>query len=266
MATSSDRKEKKPGRLPLILLGVFAIACLAALFFLGDLARYQGAAMVGESQAALRDVSEPEELDQALKQYPSNRILKLVTLANEGSAEIDAATRKLLSETASAALSKPVDLTASGRSDLDALRRDLKIAEGNVAALKPRVTALVKAKRDELERSARSSGLEGNTIVRFMAAVDEQYAEMTAFTSKVLASRADYYAAYEKCAALLVREFGSYKVTNGQFIFRLQPTADSYNAAAGAMAAATRRMAELEGEKSALRQSQLKRWKDFVGR
>jgi hypothetical protein len=80
-----------------------------------------------------------------------------------------------------------------------------------------------------------------------------------------LAARAEYYSAYEKCAALLVKEFGSYKVTNGQFIFRLQPTADSYNAASVAMAAATKRIADLEEERGALQQAQFRRWKSFVG-
>jgi hypothetical protein len=266
VVTSWDRQEKKkPGRLPLILLGVFAIACLVALIFVGDLARYQEAAMVGESQAALRDVNDPEQLDQALKRYPANRILKLVALANEKSAEIDAATRKMLNEAEPAALAKPVDLTAAGRGDLDALRRDLKTAESNAANVKSRASALIKAKRDELESSARALGTERNTIARFMAAVDEQHAEVAALAAKALAARVEYFGAYEKCAALLVREFGSYKVTNGQFIFRLQPTADSYNAASAAMAAATKRMAELEEEKGALRASQLTRWKKFVG-
>ena len=159
---------------------------------------------------------------------------------------------------------KAVDLTASSRSDLDALRRDLKTAESNAAAVKTRTGALIKAKRDELESGARSLGVESNTIARFMAAVDEQLAEMTALAAKGLAARVEYYGAYEKCAALLVREFGSYKVTNGQFIFRLQPTADSYNAASTAMAAATKRMAELEDERGALKQSQVGRWKKFV--
>jgi hypothetical protein len=212
----------------------------------------------------LRDVNDLQQLDQALKQHPANRILKLVALANEKAAEIDAATRKMLNEAEPAALSKPVDLTSSSRSDLDALRRDLKTAESNAAAVKTRTGALIKAKRDELESGARSLGVDGNTIARFMAAVDEQLAEVTALASKGLAARAEYYSAYEKCAALLVREFGSYKVTNGQFIFRLQPTADSYNAASTAMAAATKRMAELEDETGALKQSQVGRWKKFV--
>jgi hypothetical protein len=265
VTTFADRKEKRSGRLLLIVLGAFAIACVVALVFVGDLARYQEPAMVEESQAALRDVNDSEQLDQALRKYPTNRILKLVALANEKSAEIDVATRKMLNEVEPAGLPKLVDLTAASRNDLEALRAGLKTAGKNVAALSARTSALIKAKREDLQDGARALGVEGSTVARFMAAADEQNAEIAALAAKILAARADYYAAYENCAALLVREFGSYKVSNGQFIFRLQPTADSYNAASGAMAAATKREAELEQERGALSRSQLSRWKKFVG-
>ena len=95
MATVADREGKEAGRLPLILWGLFAIACVVALIFVGDLARYQEAGLTRESRAALRDVNDPAQLDQALRQYPANRILKLVALANEKSAEIDAAAQKV---------------------------------------------------------------------------------------------------------------------------------------------------------------------------
>ena len=265
MTTFADRKQKTTGRLPLVILGAFAIACLVALVLVGDLARYQESAVVGESKAALAEVNDREQLDQALRKYPANRILKLVALTNERSAEIDTATRKMLNEVEPAALSKPVDLTAASRSDLEALRRNLKTAEDNVTVVSSRISALIKAKRAELQDSARALGMESSTVARFMAAVDEQHAEITALSAKVLAARADHYAAYGECAALLIREFGSYKVSNGQFVFRLQPTADSYNAASGAMTAATKREAEMEEERGALRRSQLDRWKKFVG-
>jgi hypothetical protein len=265
VTTLVDRKERKTTRLPLILLGAFAIACLVALLFVGDLARYQDMEMVSESQAALRDVNDREQLDEALRKYPTNRILKLIALANEKSAEIDAATLKMLNEAEPAALSRPVDLTTSSRGDLDVLRGNLKTAESNVTARASRTDALVKAKRDELQNSARALGVESNTIARFMTAVDEQQSEVAALAAKIQAERAEYYAAYEKCVALLVREFGSYKITKGQFIFRLPQTADSYNAASAAMAAATKRAAELDEERAKLRQLQLNRWKKFVG-
>jgi len=221
--------------------------------------------MVGESKEALRDVNDLQQLDQALKQYPANRILKLVALANQEAVGIDAAMRKAAEEAEPAGLAKPVNLATASRSDLDALRRDLKTAESNVAAVKSRTEGLIKAKRDELEKSARALGVESTTVARFMAAVDEQHAEIATLNAKAQAARAEYLGAWEKSAAVLVREFGSYKVTNGQFIFRLQPTADSYNAASTAMAAATKRIADLEEERGALQQEQLKRWKNFVG-
>lgn len=221
--------------------------------------------MVGESQAALRDVGTPEQLEQALKRYPANRILRLVALAGEKSAEIDAGVRKLLSEAEPPALAKPTNLATASRGDLEALHRDVKLAEGNFASLTPRIAALAKTRRSELESSARAFGLESSAVAKFMAAVDEQHAEITGLASKLLAANADYYGAYEKCTALLVREFGSYRSANGQFIFRLPPTADSYNACAAGMAAAAKRLTELEKEKAALRQSQPGRWKKFVG-
>lgn len=265
MATLADRKEKKSGRLPLILWGLFAMACVVALIFVGDLARYQEKGLVQESQAALRDVSDSAGLDQALRKYPANRILKLVALANEKTAELDAAARKMLDDAEPASLAKAIDLTAAGRNDLDALRRDIKTADGNLAALKPRMAALLKAGRDEIESGARALGVESGTMARFMKGVDEQLAETAALASGRLAARSEYYGAYDKCAALLVKEFGTYKVTNGQFIFRIQPTADSYNTASTAMAAARKKLADLEGERGALKQAQLARWKNFVG-
>ncbi|MGE0285568.1 MAG: hypothetical protein AB7I42_05205 [Bradyrhizobium sp.] len=265
MAASSDRRKSIGGRLPMILLGVFAAACLVALVFLGDLARYQESAMIAESQAALRDVSDSAELDRAIRRHPANRILKLVALAEAKSAEIDAAVRRMLDDAGPATLAKPVNLAASSRADLEALRGDLMTAERNVAALAPGINDLVKTSRAELQTAARVLRVENSTIARFMAAIDELNAEWTALAGKIAAARGAYYSAYDKCAALLIRESGSYKVTDGQLIFRLQPTADSYNAASAAMAAAVKSTAELEAETNALRRSQLERWKKFVG-
>jgi hypothetical protein len=250
----------------LCIFCIFAIICFGVVYFVGDLAKYQEAISAKESQTALRGVDTPEQLEQALTQFPSNNILKLVALADRESMEIDAATQRLLNEAEPSGLSKPIDLGSSSRSDLDALRRDLKIAESNAAAFEPGYTALIKAERDEVENDARSLKVGNSTFAKFMAMIDEQHAEMMALTSRLLAARAEYYSAYEKCAALLVREFGIYKVDNGQFVFPFQYTADSYNRAAAAMTAAASRIAELEGERAALRRSQLNRWKTFTGR
>lgn len=264
MTELSDRK-KASGRLPLILLGGFAVACLVALLFLGDLARYQETATVAESQTALRDVGDPAELGRTLRRYPANRILRLIAQASDKSTELETAAHKMLDEAVPDALAKPANLAGSSLGDLGLLRRDIKAAESNIAALAARMEVLVRAKREELLSSARLLGVDSPTLARFMAAVDEQHADLTAHVSKGLAARAMYYGGYEKCIALLIREFGSYRVTNGQFIFRLQPTADSYNAASVAMGAAAKGMSERDDDGARLRQLQLDRWKKFVG-
>ena len=88
---------------------------------------------------------------------------------------------------------------------------------------------------------------------------------LDAVIAKMLAARAEYYRAYDKCAAALLGEFGIYKVTNGQFIFPIQYMADRYNVAASAMTSAAARVAELEEQRKTLAQLPLKEWQQFVG-
>lgn len=250
--------------LVLCIFCIFAIICFGVMYYVGDLAKYREAISAKESQTALRGVNDPEQLDQALKQFPSNSILKLVALANKESIEIDTATQRRLDEAEPRGLSKPIDLGAADRGDLDALRRDLKIAESNATTFEPGYIALIKAERDKVESEAHSLKVGNETIAKFMAMIDEQNMEMMALSSKLLAARVEYYSAYEKCTELLVREFGIYKVENGQIVFPLQYSADSYNRAAAAMAAAAKRIAELDDGRATLRQSQLNRWKAFT--
>ncbi|WGR97579.1 MULTISPECIES: hypothetical protein [unclassified Bradyrhizobium] len=245
------------------MLCAFTILGFSGLYVVGDLSRYQEAISKSEGHVAMRGVSNPEQLDQALKQHPSNVILKMIALASLDATEMDAAARRLLTGAEQKDLPKAIDL-ASSRSDLDALLRDLKAAEGSIATFEPRYIALVNSKRDKLEGEARSLRVGNDTIRRFMSMVDAQHTEIIAVAAKLAAAHAEYYKAYDKCVTLLLREFGIYKVKDGQFVFPFQLTADNYNRAAAAMMAATKRIAELDDEMTALGPSQLNRWKAFV--
>ena len=263
MATFSDRKSKV---LAVFILCAVLTVCFGTLYFVGDLARFQDAISLREGQAALESVNDPEQLDQALKQHPSNKILKMVALAKRNSVEMDTVTRGLLTEAEPRDLWKQTDLGASSRSDLEALGHDLKIAEGNAKTLESRYLPLVKAERDEVEHDASVLVGRTNTLAKFMSMIDEQHADMKSLISRISAERLEYNAAYEKCVALLMQEFGLYKVVNGQIIFQLQPTADSYNEAAAKMAAGASRLEELDAERATLKQFQLERWKNLFGR
>lgn len=259
----ADRKSRL---LAIALLCIMAIVCFGTLYLVGDLARFQEADTLRESRTALDGVNDPERLGHTLELYPFNRVLKLVALANRDSVEMDGATRGLLSEAEPAELWKRMEKEElSSRADLEALGRDLKAAEGNAAGLGPRYDDLGKIERDRVEHDAMALEGRNETFARFMAMIDEQHAGLKAVLSKISVSRLAYYRAYEKCVALLAHELGVTKVVNGQFIFRLQSQADSYNDAAAAMAAAAKRLAELDTERANLRQSQFDGWKNFVG-
>jgi hypothetical protein len=64
--------------------------------------------------------------------------------------------------------------------------------------------------------------------------------------------------------AVLVGEFGAFKVVKGEFIFPFQPTVDRCDAAANAMTVAAKRVAELEEKRKSQLKSQQQGWEQFV--
>jgi hypothetical protein len=261
VAASSDHSARARIWVAFLLLFVFVAVVSVGAYYLGKL---QETIAVLDGRIALDAVSNAEEIDAALARHPSNRVLKLIATATKAGIETSAATEKLSQEMEPPALSKEINLAAASRNDLEALRGDLKTAEANATSFLPRYLALVKAEHDRLEAYARSLNLEKNVFGRFMDRIDARQADIAAVTSNLLSARAEYYRAYEKCAAALVSDFGIYKVTNGQFVFPLQYMANRYNAAAGAKAAAAKRVAELEEKQRTLMQPSPKAWARFV--
>jgi len=256
--------DRKSRWLAIVLGCTIAVVCFGTLYFVGDLARFQKANDVREGQVALRDLRDTQQLEQLLKRYPSNRILKLVALANKDSVEIDAAALGLLREADPGELSERINKGLSGRGDLQALGRDLKAAKENAAGLESRYDALIKTVHDGIAHDAGALADGASTSATFMAMIDAQHAEMKALIAKISAARLDYFTAYEKCVGLLAGRNGVDRAVNGPITFRLQAQADSYNEAAAATAAAAKRLTDLETERTALRQSRLDRWKRWA--
>jgi len=233
-------------------------------YYVADLRRLQDMLAAREGQAALQGVTDPAQIDDALRQHPQNKFLQMMAMATRAADEADAAVEKLSNEVEPPANSKDINLGAASRSDLEALRRDLKAAEARATTFMPRYAAALKTERDDVEKYALSLHLGKDAVSRFLDNIDQRHAEITAFTSRMLPARADFYRAYENYVAVLAGEFGSYKVVDGQFMFPFQRTVDRYNVAARAMTAATKRVAELEEERKSLRKSQQERWLQFV--
>ena len=260
----SDPKANTRVRIAFLLLFVFMIVFSVGAYFVADLGKLQESITARESQTALQGITDPRQIDDALKQHPSNKFLQMIAMATKAANETNAAIEKLSNQVEPPAISKATNLGAASRSDLEALRRDLKTAEANATTLMPRCIDLLKTERDNVEKYALSRHVGKDTISRFLDNIDKRHAETSAFTSRMLLARAEYYRAYEKYVAVLVGEFGAYKMANGQFIFPLQRTAERYNVAANAMTAAAKRVAELEEERKTLMQSQLAGWEQFV--
>jgi hypothetical protein len=263
MPPGSNSKARVRIAVAFIFLFLSIIACSVGAYFVPRLGNLQEGVVAREGQTELQGITDPRQIDEALRRHPSNKFLKLVAMATKAAADTRAAAETLSGEIEPPALSK-INLGTAGRGDLEALRGALKTAQANATTFLPRYVSLFKTERDKIDNYARSLHFEKDTIGGFMEGVDKRQAKAIAITDKMLSGRADYYRAYDNYVALLIGEFGSYKVVNGQYIFPFQRTVDRYNVAANAMTAAAKRVAELEEERKTLTQSQQEEWEQFV--
>lgn len=244
----------------LCLFVVFA----AGAWFVAGLGKLQQNVSTRESRATLQGITDPGRIEETLRKFPSNKFLQTVVMATRAADETGAATEKMSNEIGPPSVSKDVNFGAASRVDLEALQRDLKTAQANATAFMPRFSALLKTERNNVRRNALSLGMNDETIAGLLENIDRRHTEMTAVTSKMMSARADFYRAYESYVAFMAGEAGKYKVVNGQFIFPAQRTVDRYNVAANAMTAATRRVTELQEERTKLMKSAQERWMQFV--
>jgi hypothetical protein len=263
MLPGSNSRARVRTAIAFMFLFVSLIVCSIGAYFVPYLSKLQEGVVARESQRELQGISDPKQIDEALRQRPSNRFLQLAAMAAKAASDTRAATEKLPNEIEPPALSS-INLGTASRSDLEALRSALKTAEANATALLPRYVGLFKTERDRIENYALSLHLEKDAVRSFMEAVDRRHSQALAYTAKMLSGRADYYRAYEKYVAVLAGAFGTYKVENGQFIFSFQRSVDRYNIAVKAMGAVAKRLAELDEEGKTLAQSQQEGWETFV--
>jgi hypothetical protein len=229
-----------------------------------ELGKLQDGAAARERQTALQAVSDPRQIDEALKQHPQNRLLQLIAMATKAADDTDAALDTLSNDLGPSRLVRQLNLGTASRDDLEALRRDLKAADTTATAALPRYTELLKAERDSVEAYARAH-VDKDTAGRLLDSIDRRHAEITAVVTQMLAARGEFYRAYDNYVAVLVREYGTYRIDNGQFVFPFQHIVNRYNAAAQAMTAAAARMTDLDRERQNLRTSQPERWTQLVG-
>jgi hypothetical protein len=244
----------------LFLVIVFAVGA----YYVGDLAKLQDSIAAGENRTALQGITDSTQIDEALRQHPENKFLQLTAMATKAANQTNAAIEKLSKEIEQPAISINSNLGGASRNDLEKLRGDLKTAEANATTFLPRYAELLKTERDNVEQYARALNAGRDASSKLFDNIDKRHAEIAAFTAKMLSARTDFYRAYQSYVAVLVAEFGTYKVVNGQIIFPLQRTVDRYNVAANAMTVAAKRVADLEETRKNLLKAQQERWGQLV--
>src|SRR5436853_4166292 len=150
-------------RIVIAFLSLIAVFSVGA-YFASDLGKLQDSIVARESETALQGITDPTQIDEAVRQHPQNRFLQLMAMATKAANATNAAVEKLSSEVEPPAVTKNSNLGAASRSDLEALRRDLKTAETNAATFLPRYVALLKSERDNVEKYARSLQVRNDTL------------------------------------------------------------------------------------------------------
>jgi hypothetical protein len=229
--TSVEQKAKWRVRIAFAFLFFFMIILSVGVYFVTGLGNFKEMTAARETQ-------------------------HLAAVATQAANETSVAIDKLSNEFRPPTLSKDVNSSTAGRTDLEALRSELETAEAHATAFMPLYIALLKTEHDRVDNYAQSPRADRDAVSRVLDDIDKRHAKITALISTMLLARAEYYRAYENYLGVLASNFGAYKVVDGEFIFTLQSTVDRYNVAAQAMTIAANRVAELEEERKKVLQSQ----------
>ena len=256
--------SQRSARILIAVVALLVLLTVAASLSI-DLGKYQQRISTQEGQAALRGISNPSELESALKQHPSNNILQLMAKTLKITNDTKAAIDQLSAQIEPPRLSKEPNFGSATRDELDSFRRDLKVAEANTRAFLPRYAAIFKAERAAIEAATVSFHVPKEIASQILDGVAQRHAKTLNAIALTLSARADYYSAYDKYVAFLSSELGSFKVVAGQFIFPLQRTVERYSAAAQAMTSAGKRVSELEADMKKQEKPLPEEWLQLTG-
>ena len=225
-----------------------------------------------EARVALKDVRNPNQIDKALEQDPSNPLLQFTAVALKEANETILVGQKIYAEIEPPALANEFNYNTASRTDLEEFLRNLRTAEANAKSAMPRITALFKDERQKVETFAQpllpllhDEGVRKDAMRGALTGIDNRHARSIAFHSKMLSAMAELYRALGKAVEIRIEQFGKYRVdADGQLVFSNSLIADRYNAAANEINTATTRLSELEKEKEQLQQWQQQQWERFT--
>jgi hypothetical protein len=215
--------------------------------------------------ASLNDLRDTTEFDRIVKENPSNLVLLLMAEMRRASQETGRLIENLFDEIEPPALAKEMKFESANRAQLEAYHLDLKAAEANAKAAVPRYVALLESERQKVKLVVQSLNVDDRYVRAALGGTDTRLAQRIDITSKMLLANAELYRAIGDYVAILIEQFGQYKVsTKGHFIFSSESIADLHNDASRRINDAINRAAELDKERKQLTQSQQEEWERFA--
>jgi hypothetical protein len=258
---------------------IAALALLVVIVAAGTIYVSRNIRTVSEPEARVVLPATPEPTPQpqqqqqpkqeAAKPDPAAVLAQLTEKAAQAAVATDAIAQKLWASIEPASMQTPPSYATASRSDLEGYFVDLETAEANAAAAGSQYAALLKAERDLIEEAARSSGLAESEWGGLLAAIDERHRAALELTNEMSRARGDLYRAMQGVQAIIVDQYGKYKiVADGQIQFATKAMTDRMVAAAEQERAASKALDRIEERVMKARQvpqqSLEPAWKDTV--
>lgn len=192
---------------------------------------------------------------EAVARDPAVVLAELTGKAAQAEAATDAIAQKFWALIEPPGMQAP-DYATAKRDELEKYLRELQTAEANVAGARSQYAALLKAERDLIEESARSSGLGEGSRTELLTRIDERQTASLALANRMLQARIDLYRATQAMQEIAIDQFGKYKAApDGSIRFTNKSAGDRLAAAGEEVNAANKRLDLIEEEMIKARQA-----------
>jgi hypothetical protein len=217
---------------------------------------------VQEARTALKSVRDPGQIDRALKENPSNLLLRVYAEAFRLGQEAQHRVEQLSNEIEPVGLAQEPNYASATRAELQKYLADLRAAEANASSATIKFIAILEEEREGIQAFAKSVQLRDRLMRDVLVGVDGRHARATEFARKMFPARAEFYRAAGDTIAILIEQFGNYKLdADGRLVFLDTSVVGRFNSALEAVDARSKRVAELEEERRAVARSEEQSWR-----
>lgn len=225
---------------------VAAVAVVAAIVAGGVIYASRTALVPGEPESRVvlpaAPTSTPEPPQQEVARLdPAAILAQLTETAAQAATATETLSMKLWAAIEPPDMQMP-DFASASRTDLENYVGKVKTAEANVADAYDKYSALLKAERDLIEESVRSSGLDEKTRADFLTQVGDRQNGMLELITQMLQARLELYRAIQRLEGIVIDQFDKAKRGNGGVRFSTKAANDRFAAAADEVNAASKRL------------------------